>query len=193
MVMASATRLSAEAWADAAYSRFREEGLGGVRVEAIARDLGTTKGSFYHHFADRAALIAAVMERWEREQTDQFIVEADAAPGPRERLETLFIGIARRRIPGEDSLYLDAEREGVGDRVRDVTARRVAYVAEAIVELGFPPAQARLRALAVVAAVLGLEQLARGGAGQIMAGRVEMARSLLALVIGEAPLEDRAP
>jgi AcrR family transcriptional regulator len=187
MVMASATRLSADDWADAAYSRFREEGLGGVRVEAIARDLGTTKGSFYHHFADRAALIGAVMERWEREQTDEFIVEADAAPGPRERLETLFIGIAQRRIPGEDSLYLDAEREGVSDRVRDVTARRVAYVAEAIVELGFAPAQARLRSLAVVAAVLGLEQLARGGAGEIMAGRDEMARSLLSLVIGEPP------
>jgi AcrR family transcriptional regulator len=193
MVMASATRLSVDDWTDAAYSRFREEGLGGVRVEAIARDLGTTKGSFYHHFADRAALIGAVMERWEREETDHFIVEADAAPGPRERLETLFIGIARRRIPGEDSLYLDAEREGVSERVRDVTARRVAYVAKAIAELGFEPDQARLRALAVVAAVLGLEQLARGGAGEVMAGREEMARSLLALVVGEAPPPDAAP
>jgi AcrR family transcriptional regulator len=193
MVMASATRLTVDDWTDAAYARFREDGLGGVRVEAIARDLDTTKGSFYHHFADRAALVRAVMDRWEREETDHFIVEADAAPGPRERLETLFIGIARRRIPGEDSLYLEAEREGVSDCVRDVTARRVAYVAQAITELGLDPAQARLRALAVVAAVLGLEQLARGGAGQVMIAREEMARSLLALVIGEAPQPGAAP
>lgn len=184
MVMASATRaptsrLAADDWADAAYARFREDGLSGVRVEAIARDLGTTKGSFYHHFSDRAELVGAVMDRWERDETDHFMIEADAAPGPRERLEVLFRGIGQRRIPGEDSLYLDAEREGVSDCVREVTARRVAYVAAALVELGIEPDEARRRALATVGAVLGLEQLARGGVGPIMAARDEMQRTLL--------------
>ena len=186
MLMASATRpgsrLGSDDWVAAAYDRFREEGLGGVRVEAIARDLGTTKGSFYHHFGDRAELVAAVMDRWEREETDHFMIEADAAPGPRERLEVLFRGIGQRRIPGEDSLYLDAEREGVSDCVREVTDRRVAYVAAALVELGIEPAEARRRALATVGAVLGLEQLARGGVGPIMAGRDEMQRTLLAIM-----------
>lgn len=183
MVMASATRLTADDWVEAAYTRFREEGLSGVRVEAIARDLGTTKGSFYHHFADRAVLVGAVMERWEREETDQFMVEADAAAGPRERLEVLFRAIGQRRIPGEDSLYLDAEREGVTDCVRDVTERRVTYVASALIELGIEPVEARRRAFAAVATVLGLEQLARGGAGPIMDRRDDMSRSLLQALI----------
>jgi AcrR family transcriptional regulator len=182
MVMPPATRLTADDWVAAAYERFREEGLGGVRVEAVARDLGTTKGSFYHHFADRAALVGAVMDRWEAEETDKFIVEADAAPGPRQRLEVLFRSIGRRRFPGEESLYLDAEREGVTDCVREVTARRAEYVAAALVELGIEPGEARRRALATVGAVLGLEQLARGGVGPIMASRDEMQRTLLAVM-----------
>jgi AcrR family transcriptional regulator len=183
MHMSSATRLTADTWIDAAYARFRDEGLGGVRVEAIARDLSTTKGSFYHHFADRAALVSAVMARWEREETDHFMAEANTAAGPRERLEVLFRAIGQRRILGEDSLYLDAEREGVTDCVRDVTERRVAYVASALVELGIEPAEARRRAFAAVATVLGLEQLARGGAGSIMDGRDAMSRSLLQALI----------
>ena len=67
----------------------------------MARDLGATKGSFYWHFADRAQLVAAVMARWEVEETDSFIEEADAEPDPRARLETLFGSVSRRRAPGE--------------------------------------------------------------------------------------------
>lgn len=179
MVMASATRLSADDWLAAAYERFREQGLGGVRVEAIARDLGTTKGSFYHHFSDRGALVSAVMRRWAREQTDQFVADADAAPGPRERLEALFGAVGRRRIPGEAGLYLDAEREGVTDWVRDVTERRVSYVASALAELGIEASEARRRAFAAVGTALGLELLARGGASELIGSRDDMSRSLL--------------
>ncbi|WP_191283477.1 TetR/AcrR family transcriptional regulator [Pseudolysinimonas yzui] len=177
--MASATRLSADDWIAAGYARFHDGGLGGVRVEAIARDLGTTKGSFYHHFADRAALVAAVMDRWSREETDRFTVEADAAADPRERLAVLFRAISQRRMPGEASLYLDAEREGVTDWVRTVTARRVDYVASALVELGIETDEARRRAFAAVGTALGLELLARGGAGPLMVDRGDMVGSLL--------------
>ena len=179
MVMASATRLTADDWTVAAYARFHEGGLAGVRVEAVARDLATTKGSFYHHFADRASLVEAVMQRWAREQTEQFMVEADAASGPRERLETLFRATSQRRMPGEASLYLDAQREGVDDWVRQVTERRVAYVAAALVELGIEADEARRRAFAAFAVAVGLEQLARGGAGSLLGNRADMSRSVL--------------
>lgn len=181
--MPPATRLTADAWVDAAYARFREEGLGGVRVEAIARDLETTKGSFYWHFADRRALVEAVMTRWEYEETDRFIAEADAAAGPRERLTVLFHEIGQRRITGEDSLYLDAEREGVQRLVAAVAERRVGYVATALVELGIPADEARRRALVAVAAVLGLEQLVRGGAAASLTDREVMSRSFLELLL----------
>ncbi len=60
------TRLSAEDWEDAALSLIAEQGVGALAVEALARQLGVTKGSFYWHFRTREALLQAALERWEQ-------------------------------------------------------------------------------------------------------------------------------
>jgi AcrR family transcriptional regulator len=61
-----------------------------VVVETLADRLGTTKGSFYWHFADRKALIAAALELWEREHTIEVIDHLREIPDPAERLRRLF-------------------------------------------------------------------------------------------------------
>lgn len=183
MDMASPSRRTPADWVDAAYARFHDEGLPGIRVEAVARDLGSTKGSFYWHFADRAALVAAVMERWEQDETESFIVVADRAPDPRTRLEVLFTAVARRRAPGEQRLYADAVGEGVGDVVERITDRRVSYVAAALMELGVAPDEARRRGLTAVALVLGLEQLTRGGAAGLIGSGEALQRTVIDILI----------
>ncbi|MEV4366050.1 TetR/AcrR family transcriptional regulator [Nonomuraea sp. NPDC049637] len=162
--MAQGGRITAEQWVDAAYARFTKIGLDSVRVEAVARDLGTTKGSFYWHHADRGALVRAVMERWEAEETEHIIAAASAEAEPRARLRALFGTVAARagRRGGESRLYLDAEREGVADIVTRVTRRRVDFVAGLLVGLGFDEEEAERRALLALAVVLGLQQLERG-------------------------------
>src|SRR6266851_4133119 len=62
-------RLTADDWAAAALSAIAESGLSAVAVEPLAVRLGTTKGSFYWHFASRAALLEAALSRWERQTT----------------------------------------------------------------------------------------------------------------------------
>jgi AcrR family transcriptional regulator len=161
--MARAGTRSADDWVDAAYERFNAGGLGAVKVEAVARDLGTTKGSFYWHFTDRPALVRAVTERWEARETDRFIVAAEGPGGsPHERLSRLFSDVAERnRVrEGEAALYREAEAEGVADIVRRVSERRVAYLAELIGALGIEVGEARRRAVASLAMVLGMQQLA---------------------------------
>ncbi|MFI7470241.1 TetR/AcrR family transcriptional regulator [Nonomuraea sp. NPDC049646] len=162
--MAQGGRITAEQWVDAAYARFTTIGLDSVRVEAVARDLGTTKGSFYWHHADRGALVRAVMERWEAEETEHIIAAAAAEAEPRARLRALFGTVAARagRRGGESRLYLDADREGVADIVTRVTRRRVDFVAGLLVGLGFDEEEAERRALLALAVVVGLQQLERG-------------------------------
>src|SRR3712207_4606049 len=80
-------------------SRWIEEGLralavGGpdaVRVEALARELGVTKGGFYNHFEDRPALLGEMLEAWERVAVDDVIDRVEAEGGDaRARLARLF-------------------------------------------------------------------------------------------------------
>jgi AcrR family transcriptional regulator len=74
-------RLSASDWTAAALDALAAGGLAAVAVEPLATRLGTTKGSFYWHFTNRDALLRAVLERWERTDTEDVItyVEAEAA------------------------------------------------------------------------------------------------------------------
>jgi len=48
---------------DAAELLFRERGATGASVLEIARTAGLTRGAFYHHFQDKAAVFRALIER----------------------------------------------------------------------------------------------------------------------------------
>lgn len=59
-----AVRLDAAAWIAAAFDVLADGGIDAVRVEPLAKALGITKGSFYWHFADRRALLDAMLRSW---------------------------------------------------------------------------------------------------------------------------------
>lgn len=180
--VARPSRTDPDAWVDAAYTRFCTEGLGGLRIEAIARDLGATKGSFYWHFADRRQLVEAVMARWEVDETDRYIAEVGSEPDPRRRIESLVAMVGHRRPPGEDRLYMAAVAEGVGDIVARVTRRRMNFIAEALVEYGIEPGEAERRALIAVATMLGIEQLVQGGSFDVLPLRTDTQATMGALL-----------
>ncbi|MES1155868.1 MAG: TetR/AcrR family transcriptional regulator [Pseudorhodoplanes sp.] len=57
-------RLDAAAWIAAGFDALADGGVDAVRVEPLAKALDITKGSFYWHFADRRALLDAMLEAW---------------------------------------------------------------------------------------------------------------------------------
>src|SRR2546430_17000373 len=57
-------RLDSQTWIAAAFDALAEGGIDTVRVEPLAKVLAITKGSFYWHFADRRALIDAMLASW---------------------------------------------------------------------------------------------------------------------------------
>src|SRR6185437_12896713 len=77
------TRLSAEDWEVAALDLIAEQGVGALAVEALARQLGVTKGSFYWHFRTREALLNAALERWEQYGEREIIDEIAQITDPR--------------------------------------------------------------------------------------------------------------
>lgn len=154
--------MTREEWVEAATATFRTGGLTAVRVEAVARALGVTKGSFYWHFTDRRALVDAVVVRWEAEQTDDVIARTTSGDDAGTQLAALFTEVAARGAAraGERHLYLEAAGEGVQDAVRRVTARRVEHVATLLAGLGLPRDVAHARAVVCLATAIGADQLA---------------------------------
>src|SRR3954469_24134976 len=57
-------RLDAAAWIATAFDALAQGGVDAVRIEPLAKALTITKGSFYWHFADRRALIDAMLTAW---------------------------------------------------------------------------------------------------------------------------------
>lgn len=154
-------RLTADDWAAAALAAIGEGGLAAVAVEPLATRLGTTKGSFYWHFANRDALVDAALERWEQLHTEAVITTVEAEPDPERRLRGLFAyaSAASAADPLEVSLLATAAEPRVTAVLRRVTDRRVGYVAELFAALGFPAAEARRRGLLAYTAYLGHTQL----------------------------------
>ncbi|MEV8019583.1 TetR/AcrR family transcriptional regulator [Streptomyces sp. NPDC086554] len=154
-------RLTADDWADAALTAIGEGGLAAVAVEPLAVRLGTTKGSFYWHFANRDALIEAALNRWAEIHTEGTIQEVEAEPDPRERVRLLFAEAISSATsdPLEVALLATASHPQVAEVMRRVTERRVAYVAELFAGLGFPEAEARRRGLLAYTVYLGHAQL----------------------------------
>ncbi|PZT69690.1 TetR/AcrR family transcriptional regulator [Streptomyces sp. SW4] len=156
-------RLTARDWADAALAAMREGGLAAVAVEPLAARLGTTKGSFYWHFAGRDALIEAALARWAQTDTEAHIdtLEAEVTPDPEERLRWLFVEAVRSAAddPLEVTLLATADDPRVAAALERVTERRVGYIAGLFAEAGFPEPEARRRALLAYSVYLGHVQL----------------------------------
>lgn len=165
-------RLTADDWADAALAALTERGLAGIAVEPLAARLGTTKGSFYWHFANRDALVAAALARWEEVSTERIIQATEAAdPDPAARLGALVRGATASadETPLEVRLLAAADHPGVAAALARVTERRVGYLAHLFEQLGFPPPEARRRGVLAYTSYVGHAQLAHAVPGSVHA------------------------
>ncbi|MGR4862811.1 TetR/AcrR family transcriptional regulator [Caulobacter sp. LARHSG274] len=75
-----------EALLEAARLLFVSEGYGQAGVEAIARAARVTRGAFYHHFEDKAALFEALVERLQAQAAGRVRQAAAEIADPTRRL-----------------------------------------------------------------------------------------------------------
>jgi AcrR family transcriptional regulator len=145
--------LDASAWIDAAFDALAEGGIDAVRVDPLAKRLGVTRGSFYWHFKDRAALHGAMLKQWRKWATYQVGNRIEqAAPDAGERLRrTLALPAsgprATRAAAIEMAIRLWARRDEEAARaVQLIDNQRLRYYAKLYVERGDTEEVARKRA-----------------------------------------------
>ncbi|WP_329180267.1 TetR/AcrR family transcriptional regulator [Streptomyces decoyicus] len=124
--------------------RWIEEGLrvlaaGGpeaVRIESLAQSLSVSKGGFYGYFRNRDALLAEMLDTWEREVTEAVIEEVESGGGnARTKLDRLFTLVASLDTEAVKGTAIDlairdwARRdEDVARRLQRVDNRRMDYL-----------------------------------------------------------------
>ena len=123
-------RTPREAWIDAALQALAAGGPDAVRVEALAKSLGVSKGGFYHHFKDRQALLEEVLDTWERGMVDDVIERVESESGEaRDKLQRLFDLAPSADFAVELALRDWSRRDkDVAKRVRRMDNRRLKWL-----------------------------------------------------------------
>jgi AcrR family transcriptional regulator len=148
------TRLTPEAWIDAATDVLVDHGIDHVRVDVLATQLGVTRGSFYWHFRDREDLLRRVLKAWQERATDALTRRLEQAHGnsPQQQLRDVISLPHRGRAAGraariELAIRAWARRDAMAREVLDeADASRIAYHAQIFEALDYTPEESRLRA-----------------------------------------------
>jgi AcrR family transcriptional regulator len=126
-------RTPRSAWIEAALRALASEGPEGVRIEALAASLGVSKGGFYWHFKDRAALLEETLDGWEQSVVGDVIAQVESEPGePRAKLQHLFdlaTAASSDLLPVELALRDWSRRDGeVAARLHRIDNQRMEYM-----------------------------------------------------------------
>lgn len=143
-------------WIAAAIEYGARNGFAAIAVEPLASELGTTKGSFYWHFKDRAELLEAVALKWEEDSTTQVISLVESASGedPLGTLVEVILGHPETDLQ-EWKILSAAGVPQIGPVIKRVHDLRITFVAKLLRERGLEDTRAEARARVLYAAYLG--------------------------------------
>jgi AcrR family transcriptional regulator len=178
MKIDSKKRLTKEDWLFAGFRALCDGGPAAIKAEAIARELKTTKGSFYWHFADIPAFQREMLLFWQIKATTQ-LIEAlapyDNNPADQlYRLIQLMIDLNSDAYGGFKAepairhwaVFLPEAEQAIGN----VDRLRLAWLRERFEKIGQEKEQATINAANFYALVMGLEQLELHGKASLKTG-----------------------
>lgn len=160
------SKLSKIDWIKAGFRALCYGGIAAIRIEAIAREIKTTKGSFYWHFKDLAALKTAMLEFYKQKGTQDII---DAANMRKTPIEALMFVVKSALNPPEDDVGSIMAEAAIREwarfddlakkNINEIDEMRINFLYENILALGYNNADAKARAQILYAAYLGFIHL----------------------------------
>jgi len=187
-----ALRTPREDWIEAGLRALAAGGVDAVRIEALAKGLGVTKGGFYGYFADRNALLQAMLDTWERESTDEVIALVEREGGdPKAKIQRAgMLTFSNDRLLPIDLAVRDWARrdEGVAERLRRVDNRRMSLLRDLIGTFCDDPDEVEARSLLAFCLAIGEHFLAADHDGRSRSQVLFRAAALLL----DRPVESEA-
>ncbi|WP_282605013.1 TetR/AcrR family transcriptional regulator [Pelagibius sp. Alg239-R121] len=156
-----AKRLGRQDWLEIGLRQLATAGPGALRIDRLCGAANKTRGSFYHHFEDRAVFVTAMLDHWSQHHTEAVIREVERHDDPRAKRAALNqlaaaldqgVETAIRRMAATDQAARNA--------VERVDGRRIGYLAEINAqEFDLPDSDAALLAEVEYATFVGYQNL----------------------------------
>ena len=151
------TGLSRGKWLDLAIEAMSKSCKNKFSLESLIKAMPVSKGSFYWHFKDRAEFLAALVEYWDRHDTQSVVEALDALPqtaSAADKLWELMCIVYEMRFARYDLLIrsLILEFPELQKEVASVDQKRYATVRQLFAEMGFEGDALDMRTLTFVAA-----------------------------------------
>lgn len=150
---AGKVQLTPADWIRAATEVLVDKSIDAVRVDVLAKGLKVTRGSFYWHFQDRDDLLRQLLKSWRDAATEQIINRFERSGADPEALVRELASLPFRGKAAATSASIElairawARRDEMARQVVDeVDAKRLSYVAQCFVALGFSFQDAGMRA-----------------------------------------------
>lgn len=156
--MVAKTRTPRSAWIDAGLDALAAGGPDAVRVDLLAKALDVTRGSFYHHFESRSALLDALLETWEHRSTDEVLdrVESEGGDARDKVRKTGMLTFSKELLPIDLAVRDWARRDkSVARRLRRVDNRRMDYLRRLIGTFSDDPDDVEARGMLAFSLAIG--------------------------------------
>src|SRR5262245_36853734 len=182
--MPAITRTPRSRWIDEGLRALAAGGPDAVRVEVLAQALGVTKGGFYGHFADRNALLAEMLDTWERKAIDEVLerVERNGGDARAKMRRAGALTFSSELLPIALAIRDSSRRDqAVAARLRRLEHRRMAYLRLLFGAICPDQDEVEARSMLAFSLVIGHHFLAAGHGARSHADVLELAaRWLLA-------------
>jgi len=156
----SRQRGSRQLWLDAAYDLLISDGIEAVKVMSLAKRLNLTRTGFYWFFKDIAELQAAIVERWEDQNTGNLVARCEA------EADTVGAALFNLMDCWFDPALFDARLDlairnwarndpALQRRLDEADIRRIDAVTALFSRFGYSDAQAKARSMTVIYTQIG--------------------------------------
>jgi AcrR family transcriptional regulator len=144
----SAIKLGRQDWVNAAIGILKEKGIDAVKVDVLAKSLEITRGSFYWHFKNLDDLLEVIIQEWKMSMTEDVMQTVETSTTePSQKLLQLFEIAAKDDDRFEQAMRVwGVHNARTAAAIVQVDQRRLDYLQQLFLQLGFAPTEAALRA-----------------------------------------------
>jgi len=136
-------------WLDAAIQTLIEEGVEAVRVDRLATKLAISRGSFYHHYKNRADLLSAVLKHYLLTNHQNLVAMLPVLQGaPKDKLGTLWNATASQEFRDYDwAIRMWGMHDAkVAKVLNQIDTKRMEVMIGLFMEMGFNEDESWIRA-----------------------------------------------